>query len=189
MRLVDNPDAVGAVGHITPRLVVKSIQERIARRLAPERLCVFDPLYGEADMGVYATWPATRFLSSLYRDAARSAMRGLFPGGFGGWPVGGGSDLTAQMVPAGCLMLTSALISSECPLTGTLFEVTSAGFFRKAFAFAAVLTDLVLAIWIALCMFEEGRSQTCIPLGRMRLFCFRLRAVEYIRGSVAPSGL
>lgn len=105
-------------------------------------------------MGVYATWAALRFLTDLYGDAARSAMRGLFPGGLGGWPVGGGSDMTAQMVPAGCLMLTSDLIAPACPLTGTLFDVTSAGFFREVFAFTAVLTDLVLAMWIALCMYE-----------------------------------
>jgi hypothetical protein len=57
--------------------------------------------------------------------------------------------MTAQMAPAGCLMLTSALISPASPFTGTRRDVTSAEFFREVFTFAAVLTDLVLAIWIA----------------------------------------
>lgn len=105
-------------------------------------------------MDFYTTLPVSRFFIDLYGDAARSAMRGIFPGGLGGWPFGGGSDMTAQMVPAGCLMLTSALISPACRLRGTLFDVTSAGFFRKVFTFTAVLSNLVLAMWIALCMYE-----------------------------------
>jgi hypothetical protein len=41
--------------------------------------------------------------------------------------------MTAQMVPAACLMLTFALIFPTCPLTGALFDVTTAGFFREIF--------------------------------------------------------
>lgn len=63
--------------------------------------------------------------------------------------------MTAQIVPAACLMLTSALNSPACPLTGTLPEVTTAGFFREAFIFTAVVTDLVLAMWIGFCMYES----------------------------------
>ena len=110
--------------------------------------------YSKTDRDVYTTWLALRFFTALYGDAARSAMRGLFPGGVGGWPVGGGSDMTAQRVPAFCLLLTSALISPACALTGTLFNVTSAGVFRKVFTFTVVLTNLALAMWIALCMYE-----------------------------------
>jgi hypothetical protein len=119
------------------------------------RLCLIAATSREAEIGVYATSPAWRFFTVLYGVAARSAMRGLFPGGLGGCPVGAGSDMTAQTVPAGCLMLTCALISPAFPLTCMLLDATSAGFFREIFTFTAVLTGLVLAMWTALYRYER----------------------------------
>lgn len=110
------------------------------------RICLIAVRSRETAIGIYATSPFRRFFTDLYGDAARSGILGHFTCGLGGWPVGGGSDMTAQIAPAGCLMRTSALAASAYPLTGTLFDVITAVFFRKAFTFTAVLTDFMLAM-------------------------------------------
>ena len=95
--------------------------------------------------------------------------------------------MTAQTVPGNCLALPSALISPACPLTGTVFEVTTEGLSRKIFTFAAVLTDLIFAIWMILNVFvgrNEGKSLTCVTFRRMDFARLRFRAVEHIRGIV-----
>lgn len=42
----------------------------------------------------YACLTVSRFTSVAWRGAAVSATRAAFPGIFGGWPVGGGNDIT-----------------------------------------------------------------------------------------------
>ena len=81
----------------------------------------------------------SRFTSVAYRGAAVSGTRAFLPAAFGGWPVGGGSDMTGRLAPWASLTAGGASTSATAAL-----DLVVAVVFRTAFAFGAGLAGLIL---------------------------------------------
>ena len=81
----------------------------------------------------------SRLTNVAWRGAAVSGMRAFLPAGFGGWPVGGGNDITGRLVPWACLTTTGATTFAAAVLA-----VPVAALFRVAFTFGAGLSGLIL---------------------------------------------
>ena len=74
-----------------------------------------------------------------------SGTRAFLPADFGGWPVGGGSDMTGRLVPWASFTAGGASTSDTAAL-----DLVVAVVFRTAFAFGAGLAGLILIACLGL---------------------------------------
>jgi hypothetical protein len=107
----------------------------------------------------------SRLTSVAKRGAAVSGTRALFPAGLGGWPVGGGRDITGRLVPWASLTTSTTTTSAA-----TFFTLSAAAFFRVAFTFGSGLAGLVLFTGIGLSLNDAIRrdNQTLYSRGQFR---------------------
>jgi len=106
------------------------MQKTLAKR-------AFWPIPDGSGTTIYACLATSRFTNVAKRGTAVSASRAFFPLTLGGWPVGGGNDITGRLVPWACLTTTGATTSAATVLS-------AAAFFRVAFAFGTGFAGLIL---------------------------------------------